>query len=609
MPSNKKLFFGGLCSLFLLWYFLGDGNVLTEFAHAQGLTAGSGDLDLTQLLKKTAIFFDFSTVLMYAMLNLCSALLDPEFIFAINGLQTSGGAGPGVLLGIWQFSRNITNVILAFVLIFVALYTVIVPTKAGDFKTYVPKFILAVILVNFSWFFPRVILDTANVLTATIFSLPETVGTECKREDAAGVEGPCLYIQETWLFPESPRKNAKDDASRTECIEHAATDKVNYRKINNLVCIKLGPYEENFNTGLAVLHGLYVNHMRIIDAGKVISDPGPADGAWAGLEKLGVFVVQFMFVLFYMVATLFPLIAIVVVLLIRIPILWLTVAFMPFMFVGFVMGEKMGEANTMGIFRHFVKAAFLPAIIAIPLSVGFIMLNMALGGTCPTDGSYSYLCKDQGALVGGIRNLWTLLWNFVAVMVMWIGVFSAIKKVDPAIYGGAVSVIEGVGKNWGKFALQAPLALPLPIGKDKEGNNQSVMSLIRPELIANPNRRIIAGRLGRIDVKDAFRDGGNAAANQEAKTHTQILRKIETAMREGKTGDISSALTELSIKLKGSTVSARDVITSREAKIGDKVGGNGKIGEININAVLHEADVTDARERGKGAASKAKKVL
>ena len=36
-----------------------------------------------------------------------------------------------------------------------------------------------------------------------------------------------------------------------------------------------------------------------------------------------------------------------VVFLIRIPIIWLTISFMPFMFLGFVMGDKMGQFDTM----------------------------------------------------------------------------------------------------------------------------------------------------------------------------------------------------------------------------------------------------------------------
>ena len=604
MLSNKKLLFGALCSLFLLWYILGEnGSLLTEFAHAQGVAAGSGDLDLTQFLKKAAIFFDFSMFLIFALINICSALLDPEFIFAINGLQAAGGGAnePGMLLSIWQLSRNLTNVIFAFMLVFVALYAVIIPTQGGEFmKAHVAKFILAIILVNFSWFFPRVILDTANVLAATIFSLPASIGTECKTQNPDGTQTDCKFIAETWLFPMAVRSNAEDNTRRKDCVSKAEAKNADYVKISNLVCVKLAPYDKKFNTGLAVLHGLYVNHMRIIQTGKVVQEPGPADGEWANLEELGRFIVQFMFILFYTIASLFPLLAMMVVLLIRIPIIWLTVAFMPFMFVGFVMGDKMGEANTIGIFKHFVKAAFLPAIMAIPLTVGFIMLNAAIGSECPGDGPYHYLCEDQGMLISSVKNLWTLLWSFVAIIVMWVGVFTAVQKIG-GLYARAAGAVQNVGQNWARFALKVPLALPVI---PTEGGRKSLMNLVPPELIRNPNLMIKGGELGKRDIRENFRDGGGLEANRIASEQKAILERIAKGMKDGNQAEISAALQQLSVKMGNSAERMRSVLTAEESTLRREMDPNRNIGQTNIDVVLREADAIDAQRTGGGAGAR-----
>ncbi|MDD3896954.1 MAG: hypothetical protein PHU04_03890 [Candidatus Peribacteraceae bacterium] len=597
MPSNRKLLFGALCGFFLLWYILGDNSVMTEFAQAQGVTAGSGDLDLTQFLKKSAIFFDFAMFLIYATINVCSALLDPEFIFTVNG----GTQGTGALLSIWQLSRNLTNVILAFMLVFVGLYAVIVPTQGGEFmKTHVAKFILAVILVNFSWFFPRVILDTAHVLAATIYSLPQAIGTQCRTEDANGNSTDCQYIAETWLFPTARRSDAEDNRLAAECVNIAeAGNNPNYVKISNLVCIRLAPYDEEFNTGLAMLHGLYVNHVRIVQAGKVLSAPGPADGTWASLEQLGTFIVQFMFILFYTVAALLPLVAMAVVFLIRIPIIWLTVAFMPFMFVGFVMGDKMGEADTMGIFKHFVKAAFLPAAIAIPLAVGFIMLNSVSGIACPQNGPYgTYLCNDQGMLISSIRNLWQLLWSFVAVIVMWVGVFAAISKMG-SIYARAAGAIQSVGQNWGKFALKVPLALPFIPVETQGGTRQyeSIMSASPlPEgFLRNPNIAIRNRKLSFQNMSENLRGGGSPEADAIATRQTRILEKIAEGMRGGR--DVTSALRELSVEMRNSPERMRDVIHSQNSAVRAAMDQDGKVGNTHIDVILRKADEIDAERR------------
>lgn len=599
MPSNKKLFFGAICSMFLLWYIIGNGDVLTALAaHAQGVTSGSGDFNLAGFLKKTAIFFDFAMFLIYMLLDLCSALIDPEFIFAINGLETANGTS--MLLSIWQFSRNITNVLFVFMLVFVALYAVVVPTDGGEFmKSNVKKFILAIILVNFSWFFPRVILDVANVLTATIFNLPASIGSTCNTEDIDGEKSKeCLYIEETWLFPKAKRKKVADQEKADLCLKSALTDKTHYLKVSDLVCVKLAPYDKDFNTGMSILQGLYVNHIRIIHSGKVVPEPGPADGTWSSLQELGRFTVQFMFILFYTVAALFPLLAMAVVLLIRIPIIWLTVAFMPFMFVGFVMGEKMGELNTMVIFKEFVKAAFLPAAMAIPLAVGFIMLNTSIGAACP-EGKYAYLCKEQGQLIGSVTDLWGMLWSFVAIIVMWIGIFYAIQKTG-GIYATVGNSVKSVGQNWGKFALQAPLAFPIIPVDGNPRNNESILS--KWQKAKNPLLKINSGIYGNRPIG---RSGHSPEADNIAKTNSKILERIANHLKSGNRPEATRAMQELSVRLGASGVKMSDVLNSKNSAVNHAIGANGNIGDTNIHidTILRDSDEIDKSriEKNKGA--------
>lgn len=586
MPSNKKLFFGAICSMFLLWYIIGNGDVLSALAaHAQGVTSSSGDFNLAGFLKKIAIFFDFAMFLIYMLLDICSALIDPEFIFTIEGLKTANGTG--MLLSIWQFSRNITNVIFVFILVFVALYAVVVPTLGGEFmKTHVVKFILAIILVNFSWFFPRVILDVANVLTATIFNLPASVGSQCKTEDINGKKiDECLYIEETWLFPKSKRANDDDQEKAKECLDRTLTDKTHYIKVSDLVCVKLAPYNKEFNTGMSILQGMYVNHVRIIHSGKVVKEPGPADGTWSSLQELGRFTVQFMFILFYTVAALFPLIAMAIVLLIRIPMIWLTVAFMPFMFVGFVMSDKMGEFNTMSIFKHFVKAAFLPAAMAIPLAVGFIMLNTSIGSACP-EGKYAYLCKNQGVIIGSINNLWAMLWSLVAIIVMWVGVFMAIQKIG-GIYERVGGAVKSVGENWGKFALQAPLAFPIIPVDGNPRNNQSILQKMR--FAQNPNIAISSGKWGKQSIDPSGHS--SPEADNMALKHTALLQRIADNIKKGDHEGYKAEMHNLSSILKTSGAKMSDVLlSSTHSPVTNAIRENKTINMGDIRILADEID-------------------
>jgi hypothetical protein len=520
MPSNKKIFFGLACSLLLTWYIVNEGVLGVGMAAAQPVGAspgGTGSLSTAQLLEKLGLFFDVAIFLMHVMLQIVSGLIDPGLL-----ISTTGG---GNLIGIWRISRDITNVIFAFMLIFVALYAVINPDGGMSMiKEKIGKFVLAVVLVNFSWFFPRVILDVANVLTATIYQIPPTIRVECETTDDDGVPTECKYIKRVWLDP----KGAKAGGATVpdECF---AASTPNFKVYGDIVCVEIGPWNDDFNTGHAMLQGLYINHVRVLSVAKVLKDPGPADGSWAGIKELGRFFVHFVFSFIYLIAALIPIITMAVVFVIRLVMIWITVAFMPFMFVGFVMGDKMGEFNTMNIiFKKFVAAAFLPTAIAIPLVVGFIMIN-SVSGTCPAaDPKFAFMCEDHGMIIPGVKTMWQLMWNFTAIMIMWIGFFSALK-ID-TIYASVGGMFKGIGENWFKFALKAPLALPIiPVGKGKQsvmetlGGSATMAAIKDPNLLISPK-----GSIDFDDFKKQFGSGAKDARTDETlRTNKELNDKLK----------------------------------------------------------------------------------
>ena len=482
MPTHKKIFTATLFAGFLVWGFLGQ-HVL-GIDHVLAASDATTPTGLHDLLETMGVFFDFLMVVMYTCLKLLATLLDPDVITDINNITIGGDGGPSLLQYLWMISRNIVNVILAFVLIIVALYTTF--TGSDIAKEMAMKFVAAVILVNFSWFFAWVIFDVANVLTATIYSLPSGVsgGEQCKMVDYEGetkIESECLYVKKVHLFAEdSATQEARD------CVTNADMQKnSNLLRHWGFICVELDELPEDANTGLGMLHGLYVNHIRILGLGKVVSQPTPADGGWASMKELIRFAVQFIFVTFYAIAAVFPLAAMLIAFLIRIPIIWLTVAGMPFMFIGFVLGER-DMVGTMGVFKLFLRAVFLPVIVAAALAVGFILINAGLQGDCTSlTGPMKHLCEPSGFRLDGLTTWWQLLWSFIAMAIMWLGTFAAFNKMEGpfAAIGG---FFQSVGGKWGKFFAQAPLATPIipaPVRQAIRGAGQAIV---------NPNRTLIA---------------------------------------------------------------------------------------------------------------------
>src|SRR3989338_3810438 len=139
---------------------------VAEVAFAQGAPAApiipqGVDTAIASIVTKMITGINMMTWVIFVFLNY---LLDPLYIFDL-GPQGQEGALMQMLNNIWQLSRDLMNVLFAVLLIVAAIYTIIT-AKKEFISQHAPKFLMAVILVNFSWFIPRVLFDVANVATA-----------------------------------------------------------------------------------------------------------------------------------------------------------------------------------------------------------------------------------------------------------------------------------------------------------------------------------------------------------------------------------------------------------------------------------------------------------
>ena len=149
-------------------------------------------------------------ILMWVLFRLLGLVLDPAFMF---DLLPGGGDGPllKMLHDIWQLSRDIMNVIFAILLVVGAVITII---KANTelLKAYRAKFVIAIILINFSWFIPRVVLDISQVLTYTIYQIPSLLPAAAGACMIAGsTDGTiaakrCVVVDNVIFFEETKKK-------------------------------------------------------------------------------------------------------------------------------------------------------------------------------------------------------------------------------------------------------------------------------------------------------------------------------------------------------------------------------------------------------------------
>jgi hypothetical protein len=99
---------------------------------------------------------------------LAGKLMSNDWIYA-SGLHLDK-----VLFTMWNYMKNIANFILGFLLI-VWILKSLFTKNAFNFKSELPKFLLASVLINMSWFLMGTLIDLSNVATAAVGAFPEAL--------------------------------------------------------------------------------------------------------------------------------------------------------------------------------------------------------------------------------------------------------------------------------------------------------------------------------------------------------------------------------------------------------------------------------------------------
>lgn len=501
-----------MAGFLLLCLYLSGGELLigTSSAWAQDrvITDAQGGIMGTLLFGVGILNF-----LAFFLFKLLSYLVDPDTIFGVNGGSTS------MMLRLWQISRDIMNLIFAMLLLGGAIMTIVLG-KQEIVKQHLVKFILAVVLVNFSWFFPRVVIDIANVTTATIYGLPNLVNSKCNWIDRNGAVKDCVVMTEMFFF---------EDVATGVCPTSSAgspppapLEMGSIMKVCLAPMINPAPGSPGTNNGFGILNGLVANHGRLIYLGVIAGSP-PAGGAGGTVTETLRFTIILAMVTFLHVMLVFPLAALTLAMIIRIPILWLTIAFMPFMFIGFIIGDKFIKVNSMEIFtKHFITAAFLPALIAIPFAIGYIMLNEV---------ATLSIAQVPSSLTGKVpffpqaQNWWQVIWILLSFMIIWMGSRTAMKRDE--IYSKFTEPIYNVGSSFLKLPLTVPLIPHDTSGDGKISKGEAISPLDTLRNAQSPQglqRMVFPGMSG---------SGGAGTAAQTSAKDPSVLSTLNKINNSG----------------------------------------------------------------------------
>lgn len=378
-----------------------------------------------------------SSAWLWPVLLMIGSLLDNDLIF--------GGAMGERLLGIWVQIRNLVNIIFVLVLLAIAVYNVLGLGEEGGtlplaFKTVMPKFVLALIAVNFSFLAVKVVLDFTNVITGAVFALPTTVVSRDVKLDELSEKTICGSTSKemslkSWLCEENKLSaRAKNFLSRLDRSNITLVYAIRFARAPQLKFIR--------------------------------------DGL-QGIGQLG-FNIIFNTVLYVVYALSF--IALFLVLLFRVVALWIGVVLSPLLALSIVLPNLKDLAGGAGEFQQkFVKSVIAPITIGLVLSVGYIMLDgfeadKSIHGALLS--SITIDAADPNALPTDISDLQQLMIAVGVVVIIWTGVFGAAKD---TVAGTVTEFIKTHAESFGKFAAKLPTYLQ--IIPTKRGERSTLMQL------------------------------------------------------------------------------------------------------------------------------------
>lgn len=618
--------------------------------------------DITSVVKKVADLVTFTHSFFLPVISFFSYqignFLGSDYVY-------NGSMGQ-MLQKIWVISRNLVNIAFVFILLYLALRTIFDPKFGTDeLKTKLLTFVLLLVAVNFSWLATKVVLDAANVATNIVFAIPSGISNppnygklsagKCEInapnepikgacyptaimapsdsgrnpvlywEDTEGDSDNCAKVKKGYMGqPDSAYKadgtlnvripDKYDTSTGTYTPSPGGASEINEKlQHRTSICVEnLNLFSYNQNTAT-----IYLTYGMARIQNLVNSTAGTGDAPMLAVGSLMSLIMQ----LAYTVSLIF----LFIVLIIRMGMLWLFVAFSPFMVM--VLWFKDGnikEDQSLGKykfgFHEFTNWAFAPVKVGAVFAVSFIMISagQSMGDVKTTlvdkvlsGTGFVFQILEPQSFFMGIGSLQTLIWLIMSLVVMWMGVFAVLS--DMSIIGPISQKIGGWGNYIGEMIATSPYWAPvLPLGKG--GERQSIAKTVSPlvgdiqdvkakyEAAMHPFRAEDSRKLQQLAAKNDFSDYGRKAA-------TNSLSPDDAAKIAKNLG--FKDLTEMMAKDKDTVVAAlrtANVTGGNETKLYDRLNDLAKSSKTSPAPVLEtpvqrEQTVQDIAEGNRRAAA------
>lgn len=489
-----------------------DKMQFVSVAHAEDAKSIAKDT-YNRMVSVIVVMIEFLSALLWPILLLIGSLLKNDILFSGGMEQT--------MLSIWVNVRNLVNILFIMVLLGIAFYNVL-GGSAEDYqmKSVLPKFIIALIAVNFSFLGVRLVADTVNVFTIAIFALPNTVGTELS---ALKTEGAPNAICSDWnkrssFLDKNPVTSSGGTPTPTtpDATAKSSPGLINFENM----CKKNANGSFDFTpNGKKFFDTFSANNAALvmaIDMGKIINIDEVRLNTTSQDPLKDLTINILLTAALYVVYT-SGFLALFVILVVRMVLLWVTAVLSPIVVLRYVLPESLKSAIGGGddLTKKLIQSLIAPVPIALMMTIGYIMFQ-SLKAVTFGDSPLGTSAEDFNLLTSGLSTLQDLIIAVGMVAVIWMGVFAAASG---TFAEGAVNGIKGAVEGAGKFIATAPFKylpiIPMRQADGKEGGVSAGVALGAlqqlPQQLESDmydKQRKLANRfMGKGDTEDLKFDG------------------------------------------------------------------------------------------------------
>lgn len=386
----------------------------------------------------------------------------------------------------WILVSNVVYFIFAWILIVIAFMNIVWKwTDKFELKQSLPKFIVWILIVPFSWFLVQFILSISAILTVSVLTIPyDTFAPTFDKVSDKAIEWLCkkmiFHIQwATWALSTTKwawaAKNSDSFWKTFECVE--GSGKVTFKDI---VSWKNGNSQNLY--WIISIYTFWIMELWELDKISI--------SQLSGIESIMKLSAKTIFDLAFIIIYLILMVALFLALFTRWMWLWMYAMMSPLFWLMYFLWDKWWETLKKFNFKEFFALAMVPVLVSAALSFWLLFIFVAgqwlstnsVDGNSSWDKIYSkdwlnlwfmtlqfewesWNTKDAGSFISALFNwtmntVWWLMIKTFWLALLWVAVLAALN------YSSIIkTVIEPIDKFWKSvwsLAMSAPKYMPIP---------------------------------------------------------------------------------------------------------------------------------------------------